>query len=70
MEKNALRDHPRLYILHQILMSQPKILNINRKNDFEQQNENLLKTNTTDLVLSRKWMKQNMRTTENLKGTF
>ena len=70
MEKNALRDHPRLYILHQILMSQPKILNINRKNDFEQQNENLLKTNTMDLVLSRKWMKQNMRTTENLKGTF
>ena len=29
MEKNALRNHPRLYILHQILMSQPKIFNIN-----------------------------------------
>ena len=33
MEKSALRDH-RLYILHQILMSQPKIVNINRKNYF------------------------------------
>ena len=38
-------------------MSHPKIFNINRKNDFEQQNENLLKTNTKDLVLSGKWMK-------------
>ena len=57
MEKNALQNHPRLYILHQILMSQPKIFNINRKNYFKQQNNKLLKTNTKDLVLSGKWMK-------------
>ena len=57
MGKNALQNHPRLYILNQILMLHPKIFNINPKNDFEQQNKNLLKTNTKDLVLSGKWMK-------------
>ena len=29
MEKKCTSNHPRLYILHQILMSQPKIFNIN-----------------------------------------
>ena len=38
-------------------MSQPKIFNINRKNNFEQQNNKLLKTSTNDLLLSGKWMK-------------
>ena len=55
-KKNALQNHSRLYILRQILMSQPKIFNINRKSYFRQ-NKKLLKTNTKYLVLSGKWVK-------------
>ena len=29
--KKTLKNHPGLYILHQILMSQPEIININQK---------------------------------------
>ena len=57
MEKQALKNNPRLYYYHQILMSQPKIFNINQKNDFKHQNRILLKRNTNDIVLSREWMK-------------
>ena len=37
MGKNTLKNTPRLYLYHQILMSSPKIFRINKKNDFEQQ---------------------------------
>ena len=57
MEKKALKNTPRLYLYHQILMSSPKIFNINQKNDFKQQNRTLLKSNTKDIILSGEWMK-------------
>ena len=43
MEQNALKNTPRLYLYCQILMSSPKIFNINEKNDFEQQKKNVVK---------------------------
>ena len=57
MEKKALKNTPRLYLYHQILMPSPKIFNINQKNDFKQQNRTLLKSNTKDIILSGEWMK-------------
>ena len=57
MEKKALKKNPRLYFYHQLYMSQPKIFNINQKNDFNYQNRPLLKRNTKDIVLSGEWMK-------------
>ena len=57
MKNNALKNHPRLYILHQILMSESKIFNINQKNDLKYQNKKLLKSNTKDIVLSPELMK-------------
>ena len=35
MEKKALKNTPRLYLYHQILMSQPKIFDIKQKDNFE-----------------------------------
>ena len=43
LEQNALKNNPRLYLYCQILMSSPKIFNINQKNDFEQQKKNVVK---------------------------
>ena len=57
MEKNALKNTPRIYLYHQILTSATKIFNVNEKNDFEQHKEPLLKKNTKDIILSREWMK-------------
>ena len=57
MKKKALKSNPRLYFYHQILISQPKIFNINQKNDFKHQNRTLLKRNIKDTVLSAEWMK-------------
>ena len=57
MKKNALKNTPRLYLSRQILMSSPKMLNRNQKNDFEQQKKTLLKKNTKDIILSGEWMK-------------
>ena len=57
MEKDALKNTPRLYLYRHILMLSPKILNINEKNDFKQQKKTLLKRNTKDIILSREWMK-------------
>ena len=34
LEKKALKNHPRLYLYHQILISVPKILNISQNDDF------------------------------------
>ena len=57
MEKNALKNTPRIYLYHQILTSATKIFNVNEKNDFEQCKKPLLKKNTKDIILSREWMK-------------
>ena len=53
-----MKNTPRLYLYHQILMSTPTIFNINQKNDFKQQKKKtLLKKNTKDIILSGVWMK-------------
>ena len=57
MEIKALKNHPRLNILHQILVSCPKIFDKNEKNNFEHQNKTLLKSNTKNIILSGSWMK-------------
>ena len=57
MEKTALKNTPRLYLYHKIVMAQPKIFDINEKNDFKHQNKTLLKRNTKDVILSGEWMK-------------
>ena len=56
-EEKSTQNNPRLYFYRQILISQPKIFNINQKNDFKHQNRTLLKRNIKDTVLSAEWMK-------------
>ena len=56
LENKALKEHPRLYLYHQILMSTPKIFNISQKNDFTQQRKTLLKRDTKDIVLEGGWI--------------
>ena len=56
MEKEALKNNPRLYLYHHIITSSPKIFDMNQKNDFIQQNKTLLKWNTKDIILSGEWM--------------
>ena len=51
MEKEAMKNNPRLCLYHQIIMFSPKIFNINQKNDFIQQKKTLLKRNTKDIIL-------------------
>lgn len=41
MEKEALKNTPRLYFYHQILMQHPKIVDIKSKNNFEPLNKPL-----------------------------
>ena len=57
MEKRTPKNIPRLSLHHEILMSKPKIFDINQKKDFEYQNKTLLKRNTKDITLSGEWMK-------------
>ena len=57
MEKKALKNTPRLYLYHQILLSSSKLFNINQKNGFTQPKKTLLKRNTKDIILSRECMK-------------
>ena len=57
MEKRAPKNTPRLYFYHEIVMAQPKIFDINQKNDFNHQNKALLKRNTKNIILSGEWMK-------------
>ena len=57
MEKDALKNTPRLYLYNQILTSTPKIFNINYKSYLTQQNKTLLKWNTQDIILSGEWKK-------------
>ena len=56
MEKEVLKNNPKLYLYHQIIMSSPKIFNKNQKNDFIQQDKTLLKQNTKGIILSGEWM--------------
>ena len=56
LEKEALKNHPRLYLYHQILMSVPKFLNISQKDDFTQQIKTLFKRNTKDIILEEGWI--------------
>ena len=70
MEKKALKNTPRFYLYHQILMSQPKIFNIKQKDNFESHDKKLIRRNRKDIILSRERMKQSTRTMENLRVTF
>ena len=56
LEKEALKNHPRLYLYHQILISVPKIFNISQKDDFTQQIKTLFKRNTKDIILEEGWI--------------
>ena len=53
LEKKALKNHPRLYFYHQILMSVPKLFNISQKDDFTQQIKTIFKRNTKDITRER-----------------
>ena len=57
MEKKALKNTPRVYLYHQILVTQPKIFDINQKDNFESQNKKLIRRNIKDIILSGEWMK-------------
>ena len=48
---------PRLEIYHQILTQEPKIVNLNEKNEFESLCTKKVKKNIKDIVLSGEWMK-------------
>ena len=56
-KKKALKNNPRIYLYHQILMSQPKIFDIKQKDNFKSQNKKLIRRNTKDIILSGEWMK-------------
>ena len=43
LENTALKKHARVYLFHQILISVPKIFNINQKSDFDQHTERIFK---------------------------
>ena len=49
--KKGTKNTPRLYLYHQILMSQPKTFNIKQKDNFESQNKKLIRRNTKDIIL-------------------
>ena len=53
LELKALKNHPRLYLCNQILMSAPKLFNIGQKKDFTQQKKALLKRSTKGIILER-----------------
>lgn len=56
LEKEASKNHPRLYLYHQIVMSVPKLFNISQKDDFTQQNKKLFKRSTKDIILKGRWI--------------
>ena len=56
LENEALRFHPRLYLYHQILMSTPKIFDINQKTDFKKHTKSIFKKNTKDIILEGAWL--------------
>ena len=56
LEKEALKNHPRLYLYHKTLMSVPKIFNTKQKIDFTQQVKKIFKRNTKDIILEGGWI--------------
>ena len=71
LEKEELKNHPRLYLYHRILMPVPKIFNMGQKDDFNQQIKTLLKRNTKDIILEAGWiMKRIIALMQNLRETF
>ena len=57
MEKKALQITTRPEIYHQMLTQEPKIVNLNEKNEFESLCTKKVKKNIKDIVLSGEWMK-------------
>ena len=57
MQEKALKNIQRLDIYHQILMQQPKIVNIKQKDDFELLYQTNIKKSIKDIMLSGEWMK-------------
>ena len=55
LENTALKNHEGLYLYHQILISVPKIFNINQKSDFDQHTKVIFKKNTKDIILKGGW---------------
>ena len=56
LEKEALKNHPRLYLYHQILMSVPKLFNMSQKHDFTREIKKLFKRNKKDIILEGGWV--------------
>ena len=46
LEREALKNHPRLYLYHQILMSSPKLSDISQKDNFNSSNRKIFQKNT------------------------
>ena len=67
MEKRALKNTSRLDILNQILNQEPKIVNLNAKDNFSALYPTKIKENIQNIVLSAEWMKQNFHLMGNLK---
>ena len=56
LEKEALKNHPRLYLYHQILMSVPKLFNTTQKYGFIREIKKLFKRNKKDIILEGGWV--------------
>ena len=57
MEKRALKNTSRLDILNQILNQEPKIVNLNAKDNFSVLYPTKILKNIQNFVLSAEWMK-------------
>ena len=55
LTKRGIKNHPRLYFYHKILMSAPKFVNISQKDDLTQQIKTF-KRNTKDIILEGGWI--------------
>ena len=57
MNKEALKNTPRLELYQQVLKQEPKSVNINQKSDFELLHKSKIRKNIKDIVLSGEWTK-------------
>lgn len=57
MDKRALKNTSRLDILNQILNQEPKIVNLNAKDNFSVLYPTKILKNIQNFVLSAEWMK-------------
>ena len=57
MDKRALKNTSRLDILNQILNQEPKIVNLNAKDNFSVLYPTKISKNIQNFVLSAEWMK-------------